>query len=647
MIWRRLSLTVLLLVAPAAVVVASTVEFQVDPAQRYERIRPIWDALNLWSPSFLLTPDGEPNTWYVETHPFLRRVVLMTATGGRPDYPQDEILKRDSTGALVLDFSNFDRFLDVLEPMNLTPIIVLGAIPFALAPENPHIGVFGSITDPPTDYDAWHDFVRDLVAHCVARYGRQEVLRWAWRLYTEPDNRDWWSGTKEEYFKLYDYTVAAIQQALPGATVGPGNILGEMEDHWGMEILDHVFADTNAYTGTVGTRIDFFTFSAYEHCQRDFPPLKKFKDRVARLKAKLRSYGALKTVALGIDEGQLLHDENGAYLWLGDGTEYGAAWQAAYQVFGIREGFDRIVQWGFSADGVKTPKYNVIEMLDKMKGQTRVAMRLVRDDRNYLSKAWQEIDGIASVSETQDTLSIFVYSHHKYRYPHLPALEDPQPVRIVITQLPFSASAVRLVHWLVDSTHSNFFNVWLEDSKDLPRVPYNGLGGSIYDAAITMNLERGGQAFWWHHRDKYLRIDDLEKAGPDTTLPVAADGSIAIDLGMRPHQVSLLVLVPDTVGGLEGGSSSAETLPMAFSVHPNPFSERVTFQISASAGPVRLQVFDLRGRRVYSRTRREPGRFHWTWTGRDTRGIPLPSAVYAVQVSQPGRQLVRKLLLVR
>ena len=644
---RRLPRFFLLVIGLATVAHASVVEFQVDPSQRYGHIRPIWNALNLWSPSFLVTADGNPNTWYVDTHPFLRRVVLMTATGGRPDYPQDEILKRDSTGALVLDFSNFDRFLDAAAGMHLTPIVVLGAVPFALAPENPNIGVFGSITDPPTDYHAWYDFVRELVAHCVHRYGRETVLQWSWRLYTEPDNRDWWSGTKEEYFKLYDYTVAAVEEALPGATVGPGNILGEMEEHWGMEILDHVFADTNAFTGTVGTRINFFTFSAYERCQRDFPPLRKFEDRVAKLKAKLRDYGALDTVALGIGEGQLLHDEDGTYLWLGDGTEYGAAWQAAYQIFGIRQGFDRIVQWGFTSDGVKTPKYNVIEMLEKMKGQTRVAMRVVRDTRNYLSKGWHKIDGIASVSGTEDTLSIFLYGHHKYRYPHFPSLENPQPVRIVVSSLPFHATTVRLTHWLVDSTHSNFFNVWLEDSKDLPRVPYNGIGGSIYDAAVTMNFNHDGHVFWWHHRDKYLEIDDLEKAGPDTTLPVARDGSVTIELGVRPHQVSLLVLVPDSTAGVHGRSGTQTAYPFAFSVHPNPFSEHVTFDVSVRRGPVYLQVFDLRGREVFSRTRRKPGRFRWTWTGCDAYGTPLPAGVYLVRLAQPGKQLVKKVALVR
>ena len=626
---------------------ASVVEFRVDPAQRYERIRPIWNALNLWSPSFLVTAEGQPNTWYVETHPFLRRVVLMTATGGRPDYPQDEILKRDSTGTLYLDFSNFDSFLDAAVRMHLTPIVVLGAVPFALAPENPHIGAFGSITDPPTDYRAWHGFVRDLVAHCVQRYGREEVLRWAWRLYTEPDNADWWSGTKEEYFKLYDFTVAAVQEALAGATVGPGNILGEMEDHWGLEILDHVFAGTNAFTGGTGTRINFFTFSAYERCQRDFPPLKRFEERVARLKSKLLNYGALDTVALGIGEGQLISDENGTYLWLGDGTEYGASWQAAYQVFGIRQGFDRIVQWGFTADGVKTPKYNVIEMLEKMRGQVRVEMKVVSDNRNYLSKGWDKIDGIASVAGTGDTLSIFIFSHHKYRYPHFPSLEDPQPVRITVTQLPFRAPAVRLTHWLVDSTHSNFFNVWLEDSKDLPRVPYNGIGGSIYDAAVTMNFNHDGHVFWWYHRSKYLEIDDLEKAGPDTTLPVASDGSLRIELGMRPHQVSLLVLRPDTTTGVRGSSTSAAPVPLNLSVHPNPFSGSTTIDVTAQKGPVSLRVFDLRGRQVYARHRGRPGRFRWKWNGRDGRGAPLPSGVYVLELSQPGKRIVRKIQLVR
>jgi len=136
----------------------------------------------------------------------------------------------------------------------------------------------------------------------------------------------------------------------------------------------------------------------------DHPPLGKFEDRIETIKNKLIQHDARDDVELGFAEGQLIFDENGTYLWLGDGTEYGASWQAAYHIFGICEEFDYIVHWGFSADGVKTPKYNVIEILEKMKGDIRLDMKVISDSRNILARSFHKVDGIASVDTSQLSL---------------------------------------------------------------------------------------------------------------------------------------------------------------------------------------------------------------------------------------------------
>ena len=630
---------------------ASIVVLRVDPAQRYEKIKPIWDCINLWSPTFTLTPDGQPDTWLRDSQPFINRVILMTATGGRPDYPDVEILKKDAGGNLYYDFSHFDKFLDATKYNGFTPIVVLGAIPFVLAPPNYEIGVFGSITDPPTDYNAWHEFVKTVVSHCVDRYGAQEVLTWSWRLYTEPDNEEWWGGSRREYYKLYDYTVAAIHQSLPGAIVGPGNILGEMEDNWGLKILDHVFNETNYYTGNKGTHLDFFTFSAYERCEKEFPPLKKFQERYQEIMDKLSHYNALDRVVSGIDEGQLLFDEDDNYLWLGDGTEYGASWQAAYQIFGIRNSFDRIVQWGFTSDGVKTPKYNVIEMLEEIKAQTRVGMELIQDTRDDVTRALEKIDGIAAVNEAGTSLSIFVYVHHKHRYPRWQLMDDPQSVKIEINKLPFHVSRVRLKHWLVDSTHSNFFNQWLKDSENINRVAPNGVGGSIYDAAVLFNLDQNGRAFWYSKKSDYLGMDDLETAGPEVTLPVAPDGSVTVTLGMRPHQVSLLVITPDSSAtAVECDNLSNGSPDFRLAAYPNPFNGRTTIKYSiAKSARVTISIYDMQGRLVRTLIEKlvSAGSHQVHWNGKDGANREVSSGCYLCKIESNGRRITKKMILIR
>jgi xylan 1,4-beta-xylosidase len=40
-----------------------------------------------------------------------------------------------------------------------------------------------------------------------------------WEVWNEP-GIPYWKGSREEYFKLYDYSVDAVLRVLPGAQVG-------------------------------------------------------------------------------------------------------------------------------------------------------------------------------------------------------------------------------------------------------------------------------------------------------------------------------------------------------------------------------------------------------------------------------------------
>ena len=98
-----------------------------------------------------------------------------------------------------------------------------------------------------------------VVAHLVQRYGRDEVLTWYFEVWNEPDI-SYWHGTAEEYYRLYDASVAGVRAALPGArvggpaTTGPGG--GEKSGGYKMlrGFLEHV-RDTKQ-------PLDFISFHA-------------------------------------------------------------------------------------------------------------------------------------------------------------------------------------------------------------------------------------------------------------------------------------------------------------------------------------------------------------------------------------------------
>ena len=50
-------------------------------------------------------------------------------------------------------------------------------------------------------------------------HGENEIKKWLWEVWNEPDI-GYWSGSFEEYCKLYDYAVDAVKRACPDCTVG-------------------------------------------------------------------------------------------------------------------------------------------------------------------------------------------------------------------------------------------------------------------------------------------------------------------------------------------------------------------------------------------------------------------------------------------
>jgi hypothetical protein len=84
---------------------------------------------------------------------------------------------------------------------------------------------------------------------------------------------------------------------------------------------------------------------------------------------------------------------------------------------------------------------------------------------------------------------------------------------------------------------------------------------------------------------------------------------------------------------------------------PNPFSEltNVEFDVPNHIGPVRLAIYDLRGRvvRTLISGALGRGRYPAAWDGTDERGRPVPSGVYFVRLDVGDDAQAKKLLLVK
>jgi hypothetical protein len=80
---------------------------------------------------------------------------------------------------------------------------------------------------------------------------------------------------------------------------------------------------------------------------------------------------------------------------------------------------------------------------------------------------------------------------------------------------------------------------------------------------------------------------------------------------------------------------------VAFGAHPNPFNGRTTLVVEAAAGgddlPARIEIFDLRGRRVDALdVRLRDGRAAASWEAVGRGGAPLPSGAYLCRLRGAG-----------
>ncbi len=136
-------------------------------------------------------------------------------------------LLSDDVGTLVrwkdqlfYSFFNADRIVDFLRSIDMRPFVELSFMPRALASGEDTVFSYRGNISPPADYRQWAELMRRLVQHWVERYGAEEVRRWYFEVWNEPNLRIFWSGTQAEYFELYRHTVKAIKSVDGALRVG-------------------------------------------------------------------------------------------------------------------------------------------------------------------------------------------------------------------------------------------------------------------------------------------------------------------------------------------------------------------------------------------------------------------------------------------
>ncbi|MFB6341587.1 hypothetical protein ACE1ET_07685 [Saccharicrinis sp. FJH62] len=131
------------------------------------------------------------------------------------------VYKEDRQGNPVYNFQYIDVMYDYILDIGMKPFVELGFMPSALASGRETIFWWKGNVTPPKDYNKWGDLIRNLVLHWTERYGSDEVNTWYFEVWNEPNlTPGFWTGSQEDYFKLYTYAANAVKSVNPDYKVG-------------------------------------------------------------------------------------------------------------------------------------------------------------------------------------------------------------------------------------------------------------------------------------------------------------------------------------------------------------------------------------------------------------------------------------------
>ena len=151
------------------------------------------------------------------------------------------------------NFSYVDQIYDGLLANGVRPFVELNFMPQALAstPKQQSFWYHPYVA-PPKDWNLWQDLIRNFASHLVARYGIEEVSKWYFEVWNEP-NLDFWAGEPRQasYFTLYDRTAQALKSISPRLRVGGPSTA---QAAWVSEFVRHC-AETNAPLDFVSTHV--------------------------------------------------------------------------------------------------------------------------------------------------------------------------------------------------------------------------------------------------------------------------------------------------------------------------------------------------------------------------------------------------------
>jgi len=479
------------------------IHMNVDASRTVGHLAPIWRFFGADEPNYATMKDGRklmghlgalrPGDVYFRAHNLLN-----TGDGTAAfKWGSTNIYTEDKDGHPVYDFTVTDRIIDTYVQRGVHPYLQLGFMPQVMSsapasepyqhnwrPGFAYNLIEGAWNAPPKDYAKWEELAYQWTKHNIERYGRDEVGKWYFEVWNEPNGSSYWRGTHDEFFKLHDYAIAGIRRALPEARVGGADFAGSGGAFMD-EFLQHVVHGQNAATGGTGTPTDFLSFHAKGspkyiegpnggHVRMGIAAQLKTADSGFMKIAAVPELRA-KPIVIGENDPEGCAACPGAQNAYRNGTLYASYTAATYprlwalaQKRGVT--LDGALTWAFefedqpwfagyrqlSTNGIDLPVLNVFRLFAKL-GPDEIAAtsdaEVPLDAIEATGVATTPDVGVLATATKDHKLAIFVWHYH----------DDDVSGPVAHVKLHISgltARAVQVTQWRVDGGNGNAFTAW-------------------------------------------------------------------------------------------------------------------------------------------------------------------------------------------
>ncbi|HEX4793621.1 MAG TPA: hypothetical protein VH370_07515 [Humisphaera sp.] len=544
-------------IASASIVLAFQVSLQaqtiapvpvtitVDAGHASGNLKPIWRWCGYDEPNYTYAPNGKKlvgqfsgdrNSPFGPAY-FRAHNLLVTGDGSaKPKWGSTNAYTEDAAGNPVYDWTIIDRIFDTYIDAGAKPYVQVGFMPKALSlrPEpyehqwTPAAGgqLFTGWTTPPNNYDKWRELNYQWAKHCVEKYGMDEVKRWYWEIWNEPNIGYFTAAQRggnkvQDYCKMWDYAADGIRKAIPDAIISGAETAGD-GGAFQREFIDHCINGTNYATGKHGSPLGMISF----HAKGNMGSSQQFRDRgfvrmgvAAQLATINAGFNIVRaqpqTASLPVVIGE--SDPDGcaacqAYEGLHPENAYrNGSIFAAYTIEQLTRTMDLAdrakvdikgaVTWAFefenqpifagfrtlATDGIALPVLNTFRMLNKM-GTQRLTVNSTGDvgldaiTRQGVRGPSSDIHALASRDDRR--ITIIAWNYHDDEVP------GPQAeVTLNVGGLPADVTKLTLTESRVDDTHSNAHTVW--KNMGSPKTPTPEQRAQIEAASELATLRSG------------------------------------------------------------------------------------------------------------------------------------------------------------